>query len=74
MVEMAASASASLASRSLAAIVPGAVSWRNETFGAPSSVNSVDMPPGSMARHMVDLPAPVSSAAEASKQSLPLVP
>ena len=64
MVEMAASASASLAARSLAAIVPGAGSWRNETFGAPpSSVNSVDMPPGSMARHMVGAPGPVSSAA-----------
>ena len=34
MVEMAASASASLAARSLAAILPGAGSWRNETFGA----------------------------------------
>jgi hypothetical protein len=34
MVEMAASASASLAARSLAAIVPGAGSWRNEAvFG-----------------------------------------
>ena len=64
MVEMAASASASLAARSLAAIFPGAGSWRNETFGAPpSSVNSVDMPPGSMARHIVGSPAPVSSAA-----------
>ena len=63
MVEMAASASVSLAARSLAVIVPGAGSWRNETFGAPpSSVNSVDIPPGSMARHMV-APAPVSSAA-----------
>ena len=63
MVEMAASASASLAARSLAAIFPGSGSWRNETFGAPpSSVNSVDMPWGSMARHMV-APAPVSSAA-----------
>ena len=64
MVEIAASASASLAARSLAAIFPGAGSWRNETFGAPpSSVNSVDMPPDSMARHMVGSPAPVSSAA-----------
>ena len=64
MVEMAASASASLAARSLAAIVPGTGSWRNEAFGAPpSSVNSVDMPPDSMARHMVDSPAPGSSAA-----------
>jgi hypothetical protein len=35
MVEMAASASASLVVRSLAAFVPGAGSWRNETFGAP---------------------------------------
>ena len=51
MVEMAASASASLAARSLAAIVPGAGSWRDEIFGAaPSSVNSVDMLPDSMAR------------------------
>jgi hypothetical protein len=33
MVEMAASASASLAARSLAAFVPGAGSWRNEAFG-----------------------------------------
>ena len=56
MVEMAASASASLAARSLAAIVPGAGSWRNEAFGAPPS-------PDSMARHMVDSPAPGSSAA-----------
>jgi hypothetical protein len=64
MVEMAASASASLAARSLVAIVAGAGSWRNETFGAPpSSVNSVDMPPGSMARHIVDSLAPGSSAA-----------
>jgi hypothetical protein len=64
MVEMAASASASRAARSLAAIVPGAWSRRNETFGAPSSsVNSADMPPGSMARDMVGSPAPVSSAA-----------
>src|SRR5271155_3838194 len=64
MVEMAASASASLAARSLDAFVPGAGSWRNETFGVPpSSVNSLDMPPDSMARHMVDSPAPVSSAA-----------
>jgi hypothetical protein len=64
MVEMAASASASLAARSLAAILPGAGSWRNETFGVPpSSVNSVDMPPGSMARHMLGSPDPVSSAA-----------
>jgi hypothetical protein len=56
MVEMA--ASASLAARSLAASVPGAGSRRNETFGVPSSVNSVAMPP----------------PYEASKQSLPLVP
>ena len=64
MVEIAASASAGLAARSLAAIVPGAGSWRNAAFGAPpSSVNSVDMPPDSMARHMVDSPAPGSSAA-----------
>ena len=62
MVEMAASASASLAARSLAAIVPGAGSWRNEAFGAPpSSVYSVDMQSDSMA--MVDAPVPVSSAA-----------
>ena len=61
---MAASASASLAARSVPAIVPGAGSWRNEAFGAPpSSLNSVDMPPDSMARHMVDSPAPGSSAA-----------
>ena len=64
MVEMAASASASLAAGSLAAIVPGAGSWRNEAFRVPpSSVNSVDMPPDSMARHMVDSPAPGSSTA-----------
>ena len=71
MVEMAASASASLAARSLAAIVPGAGSWRNEAFGAlPSSINSVDMQSDSMARHMVDLPISVSSAASRSLKTV----
>ena len=61
MFEMAASAAESFAARSLVAIVSGGGSWRNEAFGAPpSSVNSADMQPDLIARHMV---APVSSAA-----------
>jgi hypothetical protein len=35
MFEMAASAAASFAARSLVAIVSGAGSWRNEAFGVP---------------------------------------
>ena len=46
MFEMAASAAASFAARSLVAIVSGAVSWRNEAFGVPpSSINSADIRP-----------------------------
>ena len=64
MSEMAASAAASFVATSLAAIVPGAWSWRNEAFGAqPSSVNSADMQPELKAPQMADLPASVSSAA-----------
>ena len=49
----AASAAESFAARSLVAIVSGGGSWRNEAFGAPPSVNSADMRPDLIARHMV---------------------
>jgi hypothetical protein len=49
---MAASAPASFAARSLVVIVSGAGSWGHEALGAPpSSVNSADMQPDSIAPH-----------------------
>ena len=64
MFEMAASAVASFVARSLVAIVSCAGSWRKIAFCVPpSSVNSADIRQNLMARHMVDLPVPVSSAA-----------
>ena len=64
MVEIAASASASLAARSLAAIVQALGAGVTRHLGAAHlPVNSVDVPPDSMARHIVDSLARGSSAA-----------